>query len=166
VHAALDAFYTLIMHNGEEPGAKGWYRTARNFASPLHGRGYPGRGRLPGTGLGSTPEHSGAAAGFLFEKSIEFVHLTPQCSRQSASRVRRLRENGADVMSITVKPNPSRISFSAVLCDRSGTNFTPASPGRRGFQYRIFKPTPRPFGADTYRTCQRDPITGSFGNYL
>ena len=54
---------------------------------------------------------------FLFEKSTEFVHLTLRCSRQSASRVSRLRENGTGVISITVKPNPSRISFSAALCD-------------------------------------------------
>jgi hypothetical protein len=52
----------------------------------------------------------------------------------------RLRENGTGVISITVKPNPSRISFSPAVCDSSGTSFMPASPCRRGFRYRIFNP--------------------------
>src|SRR5689334_9845063 len=47
----------------------------------------------------------------------------------------------ADVISTTVKPSSSRIFFSAALRDRSGTSFMPASPGRRGFRYRSFKPT-------------------------
>jgi hypothetical protein len=54
---------------------------------------------------------------FSFEKSTEVVHLTLQCSRQIAGRVWRVRANGTGVISITVKPNPSRISFSAALCE-------------------------------------------------
>ena len=48
---------------------------------------------------------------------------------------------GADVIAITVKPSSSRTFISAVLCDRSGTSFMPASPVRRAFRYRIFAPT-------------------------
>jgi hypothetical protein len=54
---------------------------------------------------------------FFFEKSTEIVHLTLQCSRQIAGRVWRVRVKRAGVISITVKPNRSRISLSAAFCD-------------------------------------------------
>jgi hypothetical protein len=54
---------------------------------------------------------------FSFEKSTEIVHLTLQCSRQIAGWVWRVRANGTGVISITVKPNSSRISLSTAFCD-------------------------------------------------
>jgi hypothetical protein len=72
-----------------------------------------GPGRVVGQGTSIAPQ----PRDFSFEKSTEIVHLTLQCSRQIAGRVWRVSVKGTGVISITVKPNRSRISLSAAFCD-------------------------------------------------
>jgi hypothetical protein len=72
-----------------------------------------GPGHVVGQGTSIAPQ----PRNFFFEKSTKIVHLTLQCSRQIAGRVWRVRVKGAGVISITVKPNRSRISLSAAFCD-------------------------------------------------
>jgi hypothetical protein len=71
----------------------------------------------PGNIVGQRTSIASQVWDFGFEKSTEFVYLSLQCFRQSTGRVWRLKANGTGEISITMKPSPSKIFFSAARCD-------------------------------------------------
>src|ERR1700731_2768539 len=75
-------------------------------------------------------------------KSTEIVHLTLQCSPQIAGRVWRVRVKGAGVISITVKPNRSRISLSAAFCDLIGDELDAGLARSSGISVEDFQTQP------------------------
>jgi hypothetical protein len=82
--AAPDAVYILVMHDGEEPGAK--VRTALPEML-LRNRADEGEIVGPGHGVGQRTSIAPQPRGFFFEKATEIVYLSRLCSWQSSIRV-------------------------------------------------------------------------------